>query len=243
MIFVLVSQEVLQQRRSLPVLRIVALDSFRERDRHRPVEEWILAIHFFAASPARIARQIRLRTPVHQNLAIVLRCLGDVACFESFDATRLADQVRIPGVAHARRLRKLCSGDGLASEALLALHHAVNPFRAADVGHAEARHARACSKTVDLLLGRHQRQQIVDALVFRQTGIVEGILRLLRKGWAESNHPGTEQDCKSLLCHFRDPVSAVLVSGGADDLTPGNNAVSKPARLSRSQDALRAWRR
>ena len=75
-----------QQRGRLPVLRIVALQALDEGDDHGPVEERVFAIDLFAASPARIARQIGLRPPQHQHLAIVFCGLRDEARLVALDA-------------------------------------------------------------------------------------------------------------------------------------------------------------
>ena len=227
MILIFVRQKVLQQRRSLPVLRIVALQALAERDRHRPVEKRVLAINFFAPPPARIARQIRLRPPIHQNLAVVLRRLRDEPRLVSLHAARLLHQRRIPRIAHPRRLRKLRGGDRLPAEARLTLHDPVNSLGAADIRHAQPRHARSRSQHIDLLLRRHQRQQVVDALVLRHIWIVERILRLLREGGDEPGHQETSQCGKTSLCHVRDSVSAFVSSPGAAGADPAESRFSK----------------
>src|SRR5215472_14204179 len=137
------------------------------------------AIHLFAAAPARIASEIRLRPPRHQNLAIVFFCLRDKAGFIALDRGGLLHQVWIPGLAHSGRLRKLRGGDGLELAARLTLHHAMNAFRAADVGDAEARDCGARAETVDLFIDGHQREKIRDAVLGWQIWILKWVVAFL----------------------------------------------------------------
>src|SRR5271157_3533060 len=124
----------LQQRCRLPVLWVVALQAFDESHSHGAVEKWIFSVNLFAASPARIARQIGLRSPLHQNLAVVFRGLGDKARLVALHARRLANQLRIPRLAHALWLRKLRRGNRQPLASRLALHYSMDAFRAAHVG-------------------------------------------------------------------------------------------------------------
>ena len=106
-----VGQEMLQQRRSLPILRIVPLQAVDECDGHRTVEERVFPVHLFAAAPARIALQIGLRSPEHQNLAIVLCGLRNESRLIALDARSLANQLRIhdspmPGVAPTSKISR-----------------------------------------------------------------------------------------------------------------------------------------
>ena len=85
-----------EQRGSLPILPIVALQAIGESRHHGSVEEWVFAVHFFAAAPSRIARQVGLRSPEHENLTVVLLGLGDESSFIALHTARLANQVGIP---------------------------------------------------------------------------------------------------------------------------------------------------
>ncbi len=160
-------------------MRIVALQAVDEGGGHGAVEEGIFAVDFFAAAPAGVAVEIGLGSPEHEDLAVVFRGLGDEARLIAFDAGGLADEVGIPGGAHAGRLRKLRGGDGRAAGAGLALDYAVNAFGAADVGNAEARYRGVGSQAVDLFVDGHEREEIVDALLGGKAGIIEGVARLL----------------------------------------------------------------
>ncbi len=163
----------LEQRGRLPVFRIVALEAAGEGRRHGAVEEGIFAVNLFAASPARVAAEVRLGAPEHEDLPVVLGGLGDKASLVALYAGGLAHQRGIPGGAHARGLRELRGGDGFAPPSRLALHHAVNAFGTADIGNAETRNSGAHAEAVDLLIDGHERQQIVDALGGGQIGIVK----------------------------------------------------------------------
>src|SRR5450755_2622515 len=135
--------------------------------RHRPL----------SAAPTRVAGEIRLGAPEHQDLAIVLCSLRDETRFVAFHATRLTHQVGVPGFAHARGLRELRGGDGCPDKTALgtALNYAVYSFGAAKVRDAQPRHPGAGAKTIDFLFYRHERKKIVDSLFDRQGWILEGI--------------------------------------------------------------------
>ena len=126
MVFVAVGEEVFEERGGLPVFGIVALEAVDERDGHGSVEEGIFAVDFFAAAPTRIAGKVGLRTPEHENLALVFWRLGDVASFVALDAGGLTNEIWIPCFAHTGGLGKLGGGDGEALAAWLALDYAVN---------------------------------------------------------------------------------------------------------------------
>ena len=84
---------------------------------HGAVEEWVFAVDLFAAAPARIAREVGLRTPEHEELAVVPGRLRDVTGFVAFDAGGLFDERGVPGFAQANGLRELRGGDGVAAAA------------------------------------------------------------------------------------------------------------------------------
>ncbi len=215
----------LEQRRSLPVFPFrtfgAILQPLNERHHHRPVEERIFAVHFFAAAPARIARQVGLRTPQHQDLAVVLLGLRDEPRLVAFDRARLTDQFRVPGFAHTRRLRKLSRGDRVAAGSGLALNDSVNAFGTAEVWHAQTGHSGSRTQAIDLLVGGHQRKKIVDALLHGKARITEGISRLLSKDRSEPERDYAESDCERRFHRERLPVEArrdafpeVLPGGG-----------------------------
>src|SRR5215475_10438298 len=123
-----------------------------ERSSHGSVEKGVFTVNLFAAAPARVPIEIRLRAPEHKDLPVVLRGLGNEASLIAFHSGSLAHQGGIPGGPHAGRLRKLGSRNGLAPETGLALHHSVNAFGTADVRNAETRNTGEGTEAGDLFL-------------------------------------------------------------------------------------------
>src|ERR1039458_4787050 len=95
-ILIAVGKEVLEQCGRLPVLRVVTLKALDKGNGHGSVKERVFTADFLTASPAGVARQVRLRSPEHQDLAVILGGLGDVARFVSLDTRGLTHQVRVP---------------------------------------------------------------------------------------------------------------------------------------------------
>ena len=62
MIFIAVAEEVFEECSGLPVLGIITLEAFDERNGHGAVEERVFAIHLFTAAPTRVAREVSLRS-------------------------------------------------------------------------------------------------------------------------------------------------------------------------------------
>ena len=91
-VFIAISEEVLQKCGHLPVLRMVALKSFDKRACHGPVEERIFPIHLFAPAPSRAASEVGLRPAEDQELPPVLGGLGDETGFVSLNGRGLTDQ-------------------------------------------------------------------------------------------------------------------------------------------------------
>src|SRR5450432_3118685 len=121
----------LEQCRGLPIPWVVALKSLDEGDGHGSVEKRIFAIDLFAPAPARVAGEIGLRSPQHQNLTVVLFGLRDKPRFVAFHTTGLPNQIGVPRFTHSRRLRKLRCGNGRAvASAATALNYSVNSFGA-----------------------------------------------------------------------------------------------------------------
>lgn len=71
------------------------------------------------------------------------------------------------------------------------LHDAVDTLGAADVGNAETRDGGVGAEAVDLLVERHEREEVVDALRGGQGWVAEGILRCLLRGGSER-----ERECE-----------------------------------------------
>ena len=146
-----VGEEVFEEGGGLPVVRVVTLQAVDEGGDHGAVEERVFAVDLFAAAPARVAGEVGLRAPEHEDAAVVFWRLRDVAGFVAFDAGGLLDERGVPGFAHAGRLRELRGGDGVAAAAA-ALHDAVNALGAAEAGDAEARDGGVGAEAVDLLV-------------------------------------------------------------------------------------------
>ena len=159
-----------------PVLGIVALEPFDHGGDHGAVEERIFAEALFGASPARVAAEVGIGRANHQ--AAAMEALIDVAGFGAFDAAGFADEVRIPGFAHADGLRELGGGDGLgtAPSAGATEGEAVQTFDVASGMDAEPRHAGVGAEAGDLFIEGHERDDVVDALLDGEAGILEGIL-------------------------------------------------------------------
>ena len=180
-VLVRVREEVLQQRGSLPVLRVVPLDAAGERRRHHAVEERVLAVDLLGATPARVPREVGLRAPDHQHGEPGLAALRDVPRFGSLHAAGPADEVRVPARTHAGRLGKLGRRDGRHAP----LRHAPLDETVDALGHPEARHAQPrhagaeAPESLQLLVGGHERQQVRDALLGGKVGVPEG--RRLRR--------------------------------------------------------------
>ena len=100
----------------------------------------------------------------------------------SLHAAGPADEVRVPGRPHARRLGELGRRDGRHVPLRHApLDEAVDALGGAEARHAQPRHARAeAPESLQLLVGGHERQQVREALLGGEVGVPEG--RRLRRG-------------------------------------------------------------
>ena len=227
----------LEQCGRLPILRVVPLQTFDKSDSHGSVEERIFPVDFFAAAPARVARKVGLRSPQHQHLTVILSGLRDESGFIALHASRLANQVRVPRLTHARRLRELRRRNGQALAPGFTLNHSMDAFGAAIVRDAKPRHAGACAKAVDLLVNGHERKQVVDPLFHGQRRIVERIVGLLRKGRGEPGHQKTEQSCKTLLDHGGYRAGFPGIAPGAAHGRPAALLFANATKLSRPRSS------
>ena len=122
----------------------------------------------------RIAGEIGLRAPQHQQLAVIGGRLRDPARLAALHAARRADEFGIPCRAQTGRLRELRGEQRRAALlALAALLHAVDALGRAEARHAQPRHARIGAERVDLLVGRHLREQAGDPRIGGQVGVAE----------------------------------------------------------------------
>src|ERR1700722_9279080 len=95
-----------QQRRALPIMRIITLQSVDERNDHRAVEEWIFAVTFFRSAPTRVAAQIRVRRKNDESALVIFFTLRDVTRLVAFCRGGLLQNVWIPRFAQTDFLRK-----------------------------------------------------------------------------------------------------------------------------------------
>ena len=106
-VLVAVGEEVLQQRRRLPVARVVALQAAREGGRERADVEGVLAVHLLGAAPARVAREVGVGRAHDDPGAVVLRALEEVARLLRLLRRHAPDELGIPGGAEAVGLGEL----------------------------------------------------------------------------------------------------------------------------------------
>src|ERR1044072_2367488 len=177
-VLVAVREKVLHQGGRLPILRVVTLQSFAERDYHRAVEECVFTVTLLVSAPARIASDIGVRRSDDDTALIVFRTLKNVARFVAFDLSGLPQDLRIPGLAKPNSLWEGRRRDSLwpAPFSWPTLRQTMNAFDVSTGLDTESRHAWICIETFDLLVDGHQREDVVDSLFDREIGILEGIL-------------------------------------------------------------------
>ena len=225
-VLVAVRQEVLHQRRTAPVGRVVALDAADLRSNHLAHEIRILTEALLRTAPARVTRQVGVRGP--QNQAVAAALLGIVAGLVRHYVAHDERHLPVPGLTDAVRLRERravyhprrrrnsrCLLAVLALAGLLVLHlelarkaevrklvraaadDAVDRLRAARVRNPQTRHTLAHDRR-DLLVDRHQRHGIVQTLLLRQLRILERILiRLCTKSGRNDQQDGK---CRNDQC-------------------------------------------
>src|SRR5258708_29319739 len=101
----------LQQRRGLPVLWIVALKPFDERRHQRAIQVRVLAIRFLASSPPQVAVKIGIRRAYDQSTAMVLLALKNIARLVALDGRRLLHHVGVPGFSQPNLFWKRSGGN------------------------------------------------------------------------------------------------------------------------------------
>src|SRR5690349_9904438 len=134
----------LEQRRRLPVFRMIALQAFDEGDNQLAVEVSIFAITFFGAAPAWVAAQVGIRGAHDERPLMVFIALKNVAGFVAFDRAGLFENVGVPGFAEPNALRESGGRNYFrtAPAARPALRQAVNAFDVTASLDAQTRHAR-----------------------------------------------------------------------------------------------------
>ena len=137
--------------------------------------------------------------------------LGDEARFVALDSAGLADQIGVPGFAHARRLRELGGGDRGAFETAFgsALDYAVDSLRCADVGDAQARDGGAGAETIHFFFDGHEGEEIADAFFGIERWIFVGLSGL---GEVQRGREGERLGCSHRLvsCWFCERFKASM---------------------------------
>src|SRR5689334_7618356 len=157
---------------------MITLQTLCEGDHHRAVEERVLTVAFLGASPTRIASDVGIRRSDHDSALVIFRTLKNVASFVAFDLPGLFQQLRIPRLAEPDALLKRRRRNRQRSSPLAwtTLRQPVNAFDVTARCDPETRHTRICIETLDLLVDRHQRENVVDALLDRKVRILKRIL-------------------------------------------------------------------
>jgi len=122
-----------QQRRGLPVFRIVTLESFDESHGHRPVEERIFTVALLGPAPARVTAQVGVGRAHDQAAAVVVGALKQIARLVTFHRASLAEHVWVPSFGHADGLGENGRGKGRMRRKIAgsALGEAMKPFHVA----------------------------------------------------------------------------------------------------------------
>ncbi len=167
---------------------MIALQALHEGRHQRPVEERILAVTFLGAAPADVATQVGVGRAHHQAAAPEALALRHVARLVALDGGDLVDEVGVPGLAQANRLRERRRRHGRRSAPAAWPAHGqpVQTFDVARPPHAQARHVGDRSQAVDFLTDRHQRQEVVDARFCGQVGVGERV----PTGWVAPDGEG-----------------------------------------------------
>src|SRR5882724_4427015 len=109
---------------------------------------------------------------------MVLATLKDVACFVTFNRSRLPHDIRIPCFVKTDALRKRRGGNRCRPTPFPrpALRQAMNSFDVPAPFDSQTRHTRIRAQTRDLFIERQQRKDVVYPLINRQIGILKGVL-------------------------------------------------------------------
>jgi hypothetical protein len=99
--------------------------------------------------------------------------MRDIARLGADQRANLLDQLRVPALRHAVRLRKGGGRDIALAAAKKAGHQPVDALDIFDAGDAQPRHALAGAEQRDLLVEREQRDQRLEALFRRQLGVTK----------------------------------------------------------------------
>jgi hypothetical protein len=157
-----------QQRSGSPVFRIVSLQVFYKRNRHRPGQKRVFAVGFLRATPTRVSAQIRIRRPHHNSALQVVFALKQIPCLFGFRGGSPANERRVPGFPQSNRLRKLrCRNRMFAAptgKRRSTLRQAMQPLNVPAAFNSQPWNAGIGSQRVDFLFERQERDNVVYAL-------------------------------------------------------------------------------
>src|SRR6185369_11537529 len=161
----------------LPVGRMIALQTFTKSDDERAVEKCVLAVALFCSAPTWIAPEVGIWRADYDSALVILRTLKDVTGFVTLDLSGLFQQLGIPRFSETDSLRKRRARHSQrpAPFAWATLRQTVNAFDVPAGLDAKSKHARIRVETLDLLVERHRREDVVDSLFDGKIGILEWI--------------------------------------------------------------------
>ena len=156
----------LEQRRSHPRLRVVALQSLGIGRGQRAHQERVFAVGLFRAAPARIAAQVGVGRAHHQAPLVEL-VVGPARLISLFGGG-LAQQFGVPRLAQPVRLRKLRGGrhqPASTPSSRPSQRQPVQPLHMIRSNDAKARNGGIGAQHRQLLLQRHALDQVGDTLL------------------------------------------------------------------------------
>ena len=174
-VLVAVGQEMLQQRRGHPRLRVVALQALGVGRGQRAHQERVLAVRLFGAAPARIAAQVGVGRAHHQP-ALMELVVGPARLVGLF-RRRLLQQLGVPRLAQPVRLRELRGRrhqPASAPSSRPAQRQSVQPLHMVRPNDAETRNGGIGAQHRQLLVQRHALDQVGDALLRGKLRILIG---------------------------------------------------------------------
>ena len=202
------------------MVRVVTLQATHKRHGHGSGEKGIFSVGFFAASPTRVSRQIGVRSANDNALAAMSRArtvpgasdlifaLKNVTRFVAFDRRCLLQQVRIPSLTQANRLRKLRGWVRLEAAPLpsarTSIGHTVQSLNVAGAVDAQPRNIRRGAERTDLFFRRHQREDVIDTSFNRQARILKRISIRLRR--SEAHRQRDDRGPHAAQIHFLSPA-------------------------------------
>ena len=193
-VFIAIGQEVLHQGGGQIILGVVTLEPAHERGGEGAVQESIFAVALLRSAPARIAAEVRIGCANHQRrgaAATAARGLVEPARFVAFLGGGFLENLRVPSFAEPDRLNERGGLGGIGTIGFAARQpmQTLDLVVAVDAQPAKRRAGTVTpaevvvgAQDIDLLLRRQQRQDVGDPFLYREIGILEGILVLVLRG-------------------------------------------------------------